>query len=88
MVAGFAAYSLDVLDAIIENLPIALTFILVATILLIFIQVRSVIIPIKAIIMNILSVSASFGMLVFLFQWGNGAELLNLHLNQLKQQIR
>ena len=77
MVAGFAAYSLDVLDAIIENLPIALAFILIATVILIFIQVRSVIIPIKAIIMNILSVSASFGMLVFVFQWGNGAELLN-----------
>ena len=77
MVAGFAAYSLDVLDAIIESLPIALAFILIATVVLIFIQVRSVIIPIKAIIMNILSVSASFGMLVFVFQWGNGAELLN-----------
>ncbi len=77
MVAGFAAYSLDVLDAIIENLPLALAFILIATVILIFIQVRSIIIPIKAIIMNILSVSASFGMLVFVFQWGNGAELLN-----------
>ena len=76
-VAGFAAYSLDVLDAIVENLPMALAFILIATIILIFIQVRSIIIPIKAIIMNILSVSASFGMLVFVFQWGNGAELLN-----------
>ena len=76
-VAGFAAYSLDVLDAIVENLPIAIAFILIATIVLIFIQVRSVIIPIKAIVMNILSVSASFGMLVFVFQWGYGAELLN-----------
>ena len=76
-VAGFAAYSLDVLDAIIENLPIAIAFILTATIVLIFIQVRSVIIPVKAIIMNILSVSASFGMLVFVFQWGYGSEFLN-----------
>ena len=76
-VAGFAAYSLDVLDAIVDNLPIAIAFILIATIVLIFIQVRSVIIPIKAIIMNILSVSASFGMLVFVFQWGYGADLLN-----------
>ncbi|MEC8242814.1 MAG: MMPL family transporter [Candidatus Thermoplasmatota archaeon] len=76
-VAGFAAYSLDVLDAIVENLPIAIAFILIATIVLIFIQVRSVIIPIKAIVMNILSVSASFGMLVFVFQWGYGAEFLN-----------
>ena len=77
MVAGFAAYSQDVLDAIVENLPIALAFIFTSTIVLIFIQVRSVIIPIKAIVMNILSISASFGMLVFVFQWGNGAELLN-----------
>ena len=77
LVAGFAAYSEDVLDAIKENLPIALIFIFTSTIVLIFIQVRSVIIPIKAIIMNILSISASFGMLVFVFQWGNGAELLN-----------
>jgi RND superfamily putative drug exporter len=76
-VAGFAAYSQDVLNAIVENLPIAISFILIATIILIFIQVRSIIIPIKAIIMNILSISASFGMLVFVFQWGYGAELLN-----------
>ena len=76
-VAGFAAYSLDTLWAIQDNLPIALAFILIATIVLIFIQVRSVVIPIKAIVMNILSISASFGMLVFVFQWGYGADLLN-----------
>ena len=77
LVAGFAAYSLDTLDAIKENLPMALAFIFISTIILIFIQVRSIIIPIKAIVMNILSISASFGMLVFVFQWGYGAELLN-----------
>ena len=76
-VAGFAAYSLDTLWAIQDNLPIAMAFILIATIVLIFIQVRSVLIPIKAIVMNILSISASFGMLVFVFQWGYGADLLN-----------
>ena len=77
LVAGFAAYSLDVQDAIVENLPIALAFIFISTVVLIFIQVRSVIIPIKAIIMNILSISATFGMLVFVFQWGYGESLLN-----------
>ena len=76
-VAGFAAYSLDTLDAIEENLPMALAFIFISTMVLIFIQVRSVIIPIKAIVMNILSISASFGMLVFVFQWGYGSDLLN-----------
>ena len=77
LVAGFAAYNADNLDAIANNLPRALAFILLATTLLIFIQVRSVVIPIKAIAMNILSISASFGMLVWVFQWGYGADLLN-----------
>ena len=77
LVAGFAAYSLDVLDAIKDKLPIAVAFIFISTMVLIYIQVRSVIIPIKAIVMNILSISASFGMLVFVFQWGYGSEFLN-----------
>ena len=77
MVAGFAAYSLDILDAIKDKLPVAIAFIFISTIVLIYIQVRSIVIPIKAIVMNILSISASFGMLVFVFQWGYGADLLN-----------
>ena len=77
LVAGFAAYNADNLDAIADNLPRALAFILIATMLLIFLQVRSVIIPIKAIAMNVLSISASFGMLVWVFQWGYGESLLN-----------
>lgn len=76
-VAGFAAYNQDVLDAVMENLPIALMFILASSYLLIFLQVRSVVLPLKALVMNILSVSASFGILVWVFQEGNGAELLN-----------
>ncbi len=77
LVGGFAAYNADNLGAIEDNLPIALGFILFATIILIFIQVKSILIPIKAIAMNILSISASFGMLVWVFQWGYGADILN-----------
>lgn len=76
LVGGFAAYSADTLDAIEENLPLALAFIFIATIILIYIQVGSVIIPFKAVVMNILSISASFGMLVVVFQWGWGSDLL------------
>jgi len=76
LVGGFSAYSADTLDAIEDSLPIALTFIFGATIILIYIQVGSVIIPFKAVIMNILSISASFGMLVVVFQWGWGSDLL------------
>lgn len=76
-VAGLAAYNQDVLDAVAEKMPIALAFIFISTYILIFFQVRSVILPIKALIMNILSISASFGVLIWIFQLGNGAELLN-----------
>jgi RND superfamily putative drug exporter len=76
-VAGIAAYNQDVLDAVAEKMPLAMAFILISSYILIFLQVRSVILPIKALIMNILSVSASFGVLVWVFQMGNGAELLN-----------
>ena len=76
-VAGIAAYNQDVLEAVAENMPIALVFILISSYILIFLQVRSVVLPLKALVMNVLSVSASFGVLVWIFQYGNGAELLN-----------
>ena len=76
-VAGVAAYNQDVIEAVAENLPISLAFILITSYILIFLQVRSVVLPLKALIMNVLSVSASFGVLVWIFQMGNGAELLN-----------
>ena len=71
LIGGLAAYNLDVLDAVVDNLPIAIAFIFISTCVLLFIQVRSVIIPFKAILMNILSITATFGMLVFVFQEGN-----------------
>ncbi len=76
-VAGMAAYNQDVLDAVIESMPLAMAFILISSYILIFLQVRSVILPLKALVMNVLSVAASFGVLVWIFQQGNGAELLN-----------
>ena len=69
-IGGLAAYNLDLLDAVVENLPISMAFIFISTCILLFIQVRSVIIPFKAIVMNILSITATFGMLVFVFQEG------------------
>ena len=76
-IGGFPAYNQDTLDAITNNLLKAMLFIFGATTVLIYIQVKSILIPFKAIAMNVLSISASFGMLVFVFQWGFGQELLN-----------
>ena len=66
-------------DAVAENLPISMTYIFLATCLILFVQVRSVVIPLKAVVMNILSVTATFGMLVFIFQEGGMGldELMN-----------
>ncbi len=76
MVGGEQATSLDFSRYLYGNFPRAILFILVATFLLLLIMFRSVLIPLKAIIMNVLSVSAAYGALVFVFQWGYGQKIL------------
>ena len=73
-VAGHAALSVDVIEEVVGQTPKAVAYILITTTILIFLQVRSVLIPLKAIAMNVLSITASFGMLVFVFQEGHGFE--------------
>jgi RND superfamily putative drug exporter len=73
-VAGHAALSVDIIEEVVGQTPKAVAYILITTTILIFLQVRSVLIPLKAIAMNILSLTASFGMLVFIFQEGHGFE--------------
>jgi RND superfamily putative drug exporter len=73
-VAGHAALGVDVIEEVVGQTPKAVAYILITTTILIFLQVRSVLIPLKAIAMNILSLTASFGMLVFIFQEGHGFE--------------
>ncbi|HZC04197.1 MAG TPA: MMPL family transporter [Ktedonobacterales bacterium] len=75
-VGGEQAISLDFSRYLYGNFPRSVIFILVATFLLLLIMFRSVLIPLKAIIMNALSVSASYGVLVMVFQWGYGQKLL------------
>ena len=71
IISGLAAYNVDMLNAVVDNLPTSMIFIFISTCILLFLQVRSVIIPLKAIMMNILSITATFGMLVFVFQEGS-----------------
>jgi RND superfamily putative drug exporter len=73
-VGGWAAVSVDMIEEVQHNTPFAVTYILICTGILVFLQVRSVFIPLKAMAMNILSLTASFGMLVFVFQEGHGFE--------------
>jgi putative drug exporter of the RND superfamily len=70
-VTGIQAISVDLGSYLYGNFPKSLIFILVATYIVLLIMFRSVFLPLKAVVMNILSVSAAYGVLVFVFQQGN-----------------
>lgn len=76
LVTGFTAIDLDTVTFIIDRTPTAVAFVMVATIIVLFILLGSVVLPLKAVVMNLLSISASFGALVWVFQDGHGAQLL------------
>ena len=76
LVGGNQADSLDFNNYLYSNFPRAVLFILVTTYILLLIMFRSVFLPLKAILMNVLSVSACLGVLVFVFQWGNLSNIL------------
>ena len=86
-VGGEQATSLDFSRFLYSNFPRAILFILVATFLLLLAMFRSVVIPLKAIIMNVLSVSASYGVLVMVFQWGWGQQLLGFESSGFVESI-
>ncbi|HKV00647.1 MAG TPA: MMPL family transporter, partial [Ktedonobacteraceae bacterium] len=76
LIGGDQADSLDFNGYLYGNFPRAIVFILVATYILLLLMFRSVLLPLKAVLMNILSVSACLGVLVFIFQWGNFSNIL------------
>jgi RND superfamily putative drug exporter len=71
LVGGGAADVTDVVDRVAADFPRTLLFIVVTTFLVLFVLLRSVVLPIKALVMNTLSIIASFGALVWIFQDGN-----------------
>jgi RND superfamily putative drug exporter len=75
-VGGSAALGHDFLAAQSERIPWAVGMTLVASAVVLFLLFGSVIIPIKAVVMTLLSVSASFGALVWIFQEGNLSNVL------------
>ena len=74
-VGGISAEYMDFNQDLITYLPIIFAFILGVSFVLLLIVFRSIIIPIKAIIMNLLSVGAAYGLMVLVFQKGVGADI-------------
>jgi RND superfamily putative drug exporter len=75
-VAGTGAIVQDYFDAVYDNLPYVLALIAVITFLLLVRTFRSLLLPIKAVLLNLVSLAAVFGALVFFWQEGNGSQAL------------
>jgi RND superfamily putative drug exporter len=80
-VGGVQAIYLDFDRYLYSNFPKAILFIVVATFVLLLLMFRSLLLPLKAILMNVLSVSAAYGVLVYVFQWGNFSNILGFTSN-------
>ena len=76
LVGGGAADVDDVVSKVWADFPRTAAFIVITTFLVLFVLLRSVVLPIKALVMNTLSIVASFGALVWIFQEGNLSALL------------
>jgi uncharacterized membrane protein YdfJ with MMPL/SSD domain len=78
-VTGFTAESKDFNDATKSHVPIVFAFVLTAAFLLLLFTFRSIVIPLKAIVLNLLSVGAAYGVVVWIFQDGHLESFLGFH---------
>ena len=78
LVGGATARNLDSLHATAAKLPLMVAMLAGATLLLMFLAFGSLVLPIKAVVMSALSLSATFGVLVWIFEDGHGAGLLDV----------
>jgi uncharacterized membrane protein YdfJ with MMPL/SSD domain len=76
-VSGLTAGSKDFVDVLTARAPIVFLFVLSLAFILLLVTFRSIVVPIKAIVLNLLSVGAAYGILVLVFQDGHGERLLD-----------
>jgi RND superfamily putative drug exporter len=80
-VTGPTAQTVDSRDQLSHAMPIVFGFVLILAFLILLVTFRSIVIPIKAIVLNLLSVGAAYGVLTFVFQQGHFEGLLGFHSN-------
>jgi RND superfamily putative drug exporter len=76
LVGGPSAQTVDLIASIADHLPWMALMVVVVMLVLLFIAFGSVVLPIKAVVMNAISIVASFGIVTWIFAEGNGADLL------------
>ena len=80
--SGVPAVDRDFVHAVYGNFPYVLAFVLALTLILLARAFRSIVLPIKAAILNLLSLAATFGIVVLIFQEGHGSSLWNITATQ------
>jgi putative drug exporter of the RND superfamily len=66
----------DFVDAVYSNFPYVLTFVVLLTLVLLTRAFRSIVLAVKAAVLNLLSLAAAYGIIVIIFQWGHGSETI------------
>ena len=80
---GVAAEDRDFVAAVYSNFPYVLGFVVLLTFILLARAFRSLVLPLKAVILNLVSLAAAYGIIVFIFQDGHGSEAIwNVHATQ------
>jgi len=80
-VGGITALFEDMSVQLQERLPVFIGAVLLLSFLLLMVVFRSILVPIKAVIMNLLSIGAAYGIIVAIFQWGWGADAIGIGRN-------
>ncbi len=75
-VGGASALNMELVETIERHAPLAVGFVILVTYLVLFLLLGSVLLPLKAILMNLLSITASYGALIWVFQQGHLSGLL------------
>jgi putative drug exporter of the RND superfamily len=73
---GVAAEERDFVHAVYGNFPYVLGFVILLTFLLLMRAFRSIVLPLKAVILNLISLACAFGVVVFIFQQGHGSDAI------------
>jgi RND superfamily putative drug exporter len=84
---GATAVDVDIVNYILQRTPIAVGSVLLVTYLVLFLLTGSVILPLKAVLTNLFSISASFGAMVWIFQEGHFSQLLGFSAQSIDPSI-
>jgi RND superfamily putative drug exporter len=86
-VTGDTAFDIDLVTYMIDHTPLAIGFVLVTTLIVLTVLLRSIVLPFKAVLMNALSLSAAFGALVWVFDQGHLSTILGFTAGPLDPTI-